>query len=367
MTRPPPWIPSVDRPLAAAARAVRLLGVVTPGNADRERERIAAEFSAGREATPRWEYARAPEAPGAAELAEASRVLARAERSDIAELYAARVEEVALEARIAAGVGTPAFSELAAARFAPRGDGASQAALAQARDWLAAPPPSASPTSIRSDAPSPDSLLSRMRAEVGRLKLPFAVVVHPGLAPLAATGERAILVAPGRDVSDEDIARTVLHEVLGHALPRVRAVHQLVGLFAIATARGAEEQEGYALLLEERAGLLGAHRRRQLAARHLATLAMRDGATFVDVVRTLARDRGVAVKEAVIASERAFRGGDGVRAGLGRERAYLESFARVRDRVAREPADEGVLASGQVSVEAAPVLRPWLRDAIDRH
>lgn len=362
-TPPPPhWTQHVDRALAAAARAVRLLGVVTPINADEERARAVAAFEAGRDASPRWEYRRDARADIDERLAAASRTLAREAQGELADLYAARVEEIALEARIAAAVGTPALSELSRERFDAGDEAACTAALAWANAWIAEPPPKDAPETTQSDAPGRSSLLARMRAEVGRLRLPFAVVVHRGLAPLAATGERAILVAPGRAIADEDVERTVLHEVHGHALPRVRALKQPIGLFAIATARGGEEQEGYALLLEERAQLLRARRRRQLAARHLAARAMRDGATFVEVVRMLVRDRGVRVEDAVIATERAFRGSDGSRGGLGRERVYLESYARVRAHLAAEPKDERVLASGQVAVDAAPVLRAWVRD-----
>ena len=51
----------------------------------------------------------------------------------------------------------------------------------------------------------------------------YRVVVARELSPLAATGDGVILVAGGRFVSVEVAARTVLHEVLGHALPSSRA------------------------------------------------------------------------------------------------------------------------------------------------
>lgn len=65
--------------------------------------------------------------------------------------------------------------------------------------------------------------------------------------------------------------------------------------------------------------------------------------------------------DAVLVAERAFRGGDGVMAGLGRERIYLEAFLRVGEHLRRKPTDEGILTSGQVSLDAIAVLGPLVR------
>ena len=62
-----------------------------------------------------------------------------------------------------------------------------------------------------------------MREEIGRRRLPFRVVVADDLAALAATGHRTVWIASGRRVSRADVERTVLHEIEGHVLPRVRA------------------------------------------------------------------------------------------------------------------------------------------------
>jgi hypothetical protein len=201
-----------------------------------------------------------------------------------------------------------------------------------------------------------------MQAAVGRLRLPFTVVPTENLAPLAATGERVIFIASGRTISEEDAARTVLHEIEGHVRPRMRAYQTLSSLFHVGTARGVDDQEGRALVLEDRAGWLGTRRRRQLALRHWVVSAMMRGATFADVARMLVADHGLTEFEAVLAAERAFRGGSGAYAGLGRERIYLESFVRVRDHLAARPEDERVLCSGQVGIDAIEVLRPFVGD-----
>jgi hypothetical protein len=59
----------------------------------------------------------------------------------------------------------------------------------------------------------------------------------------------------------------------------------------------------------------------------------------------------------VVVSERAFRGGDGVGGGLGRERVYIESFVRVREHLAKHPEDDEVLGAGQIAVGAARTVR----------
>jgi hypothetical protein len=160
-------------------------------------------------------------------------------------------------------------------------------------------------------------------------------------------------------VLEEDAARTVLHEVEGHARPRARSRDARLALLRVGTARGVDDQEGHALLLEERAGLLGPHRRRQLAARHRAVEVMVAGASFADVASMLVEEHGLEAIDAVVIAERAFRGGDGTHPGLGRERVYLESFLRVRAHLEAHPDDETVMASGQVAVEAIGALRAW--------
>jgi hypothetical protein len=214
---------------------------------------------------------------------------------------------------------------------------------------------------IATDSPDPRSLLSRIRAAVGAARLPFAVVTSPALPALAATGEEVILVAAARLVSEADARRTTIHEVEGHARPRARARNAPLAIFRVGTAHGIDEQEGRALLLERRAGLLGARRRRQLAHRHWAVLAMADGASFGDVATALVDDHGLDGRDALMVAERVFRGSHGSAPGLGRERIYLEAFVRVERHLAEHPEDERVLASGQVGIDAAGILRESTR------
>lgn len=361
----PPWLVRADRLLREAVRSIRLLGSVVPRNAAQERARILASLEQGQFATPRWTYARTDHSMLRKTLARAAQRLG-AESHPVAQLYAGRCHELEIEAALASEAGTAVLGALARARFRSSSPHAAGEATILARKWIAeahealdgAPPID---DLLASDSADPRSLLMRMREEVGRLGLPFAVVVQPSLSALAATGERHILVAAGRMTSREDVERTVMHEIEAHAIPRTRAAQAKLAIFQIGTARGIDDQEGLALVLEERGNYLSPRRKRELAARHLAVEAMDGGAAFADALRALIKEHCVPGPEAVMVAERAFRGGDGTLAGLGRERIYLEAFLRVGEHLRRKPTDEGILTSGQISLDAIPVLAPLVR------
>jgi hypothetical protein len=357
------WLAPVERLLARAIAETKLLGVATPLGAEEERARLVAAIDAGRRPAPRWTYAPMPEADALRRaLDDAANALARI-ASPLALAYAARARELALEVELAGAVGTEAIGPLARRRFAASSAREAAAAADLAREWAAEPIDAESTGNdaprLTTDAADPRSLLSRMREEIGRARIPFRVVVQPGLAPLAATGERTIWIAAGRLVSAEEIERTVLHEIEAHACPRARALHLAPSLFSLGTARGSDDQEGLALLLEERHGFLRGARRRELALRHRVVEHMDAGATFVDVVTTL-RAEGLPARRAILVAERAFRGGTATLPGLGRERVYLPSYLAVAAHLRTHPADERILTSGQVSVDALNVLAPFL-------
>jgi len=347
---------AVARLVLLAAREVKLLASFTPVDAHRERERLVEALRGGQPVSPRWRYAPLAHDDLRRVLDSAERAFADEAETPCDRLYLERLRELSLEAELCAAAGTPQVGKLARQRFAPADVSVARRASGLCASWLDEPVQETSGATMASDEADPRSLLSRMRAEVGRRHLPFKVVTHATLAPLAATGDGVILVAPGRPVTEEDATRTVLHEIEGHACPRARAQDAPLALLRAGTARGADDQEGRALLLEERAGLLGAGRRRQLAARHHACEAMASGATFADLAPALVRDHGLLPLQAVVVAERVFRGGDGVQPGLGRERVYLEALVRVRSHLERQPADEVILAAGQVAVDAAHTL-----------
>ena len=351
----PEWCAAADRFLIAAAKEIRLLSAVTPLNGREERERLSQAFEANETLAPRWTYA-------TSNLGELGLALTRladeivSENSALAPLYAERAREMAVEAALVSNVGTSAFGKLAAHRFVESAALREQATRLAQR-WIDA----AEVAEVTDNAaPVPASLLlDEMRAAVGRLRLPFTVSSDPHMAALAATGEHTIYVSTVAVMTARDVERTVLHETLGHAAPRHRATSQPLGLFRIGTARGADHQEGYALLLEERHHLLDLPRKRELALRHLAAVAMEQGATFHDLVELL-HDYDLGTVRSVAIASRIYRGSNGAERGLGRERSYLEAYVAVSDLLSREPDSESVLASGQIATEAVPVLREFI-------
>jgi hypothetical protein len=356
--------PAIEKLLTRAARDVQVLAALAPLEASVERARLVQELRSGGAMQPRWRYSPVAHDELRHALDAAERLLeAEASGHPLGRVHLERVRELMVEAALCAAAGTPAVAPLALQRFAPREASCEREASALCAAWLEELAPSDTSERIVSDDPDPRSLLSCLRAEVGRRRLPFAVVVQPSLAPLAATGDQVILVAPGRPMTEDDVARTVLHEIEGHALPRVRAREAPLALFRVGTARGIDDQEGLALVFEQRHGRLGPRRRRMLAARHRTVEAMLSGATFADAATSLVRDHGLDVADAVLVAERAFRGGNGLAPGLGRERVYLEAFVRVRAHLAARPDDEPVLSSGQVALDAIPALAPFVQGA----
>jgi hypothetical protein len=363
----PLWMTSADRALAMAAGRIRLIRAVTPVNAAAE---LASLEEAVERGTPRQPSFRYERVTVDVELVRALEALAGfvEKEGPLGAIYAARARELALEAEIMDSIATPRLAKLAERRFvdAVGAAGVHGADLlradAIARAWTdGAPAPSRSsaPELVRSCDPSdPRSLYSRMVAEVGRQKLPVRVLVEPGLASLAATGDGVILIAAGKPVGAADVARTVLHEIAGHALPRVRAASAPLGIFALGTARGIDDQEGRALLLERGYGFFDASRTSELGLRHRAARATLDGADFVEVVRMLL-DRGASAASSVRIAARVQRGGAPQGGGIAREVIYLPAMLRVERAMRAEPHGgvvEAMMARGRIAAEVAPTL-----------
>ncbi|HQY64146.1 MAG TPA: DUF1704 domain-containing protein [Polyangiaceae bacterium] len=340
--------------LAEAAREARLLGAATPVNLTEERARLAQALARGECPRPRWRYGRGGRGELRARLTRLARALEGVE-GPLAALYLARAEELALECALVGAVGTGAFGPLAARRFL-EAEGVERG-LDFAREHVGDHEPEAAlGPSLPSHDPSPSSLVSRMRAELSARGIPFRVCVVEGLSALAATGDGAVFVAHGRETRGDDVPRTVLHELDGHVLPRVRAAAAPLALFRFGAARATDDQEGYALLLEERGGFLGPARRRELSARRVAVQLAVDGASYGECARALMTRHAFEAGAAARLAERVYRGGDGVCLGLARDRVYLDAWLRLRAAFAEEPHLEGLVSGGQISLAAARAL-----------
>jgi hypothetical protein len=338
--------------LLQAERAVSLLERCRPLNAQSEHERLLASYGRGVRALPAYRYA-PPSALSELErhLCETAHMLDQ-DGEPVVRLYAERARELALEARLSGAVGAPEFERWAARRYPePQGQDAAQA-LSWAASWAAASDPDTDePRHLSDDEQDPESVVSRMRALAGMERLPYRVMVSDRLSGAAAVGHEVLLVQRGLYHTAGEAERIALHEVRGHALPRHRAAREPEPLFAVASARGIDEEEGRALLLEERASLLGAARRTELGRRHLAALSVRRGADYVETVELL-RGLGSDLESALRLSARVHRGG-----GLARELVYLPNLVFAKRGLADDPSLEAWVEHGRLSLSAAAVLR----------
>jgi hypothetical protein len=336
--------------LSAAEQAIALVPRATPRNVFQEIQRLTELCARGGRLRPSFTYDPPPDLK---ELRLALEGLAErgGEGAGLDRLVADRATELELEARLAEQIGARAFASLSAERFrAP--EGALSARVERlVRAALSSPDVPAEGERFASDDESvQQSLVSRVRRRAAELGLPVRVERRPGQLAIAASGHGIVAVRPGVMLLAADAERITLHELLGHVLPRHRAARGAISLLRVGTAGSVEHEEGRALVIEARAGLFDARRRRELALRHLAALAVRDGADFEGTVRVLV-ERGAPPASAVAIGARAHRGG-----GLAREIVYLPAYLEVSDAFTREPSLERWFERGRVGVTAAREL-----------
>lgn len=345
--------------LLRAEQRIALLEATIPENARVERSRVIAAWQSGHVTLPRWEL---PSRPSLAELRrELDRLASEEPKTPLGALYAARAEELGLEAALVEARGTARFASLARRRF-PLTRQEEERSCALAQRWLSAAGDghgvvATADALVAEKRCSATDLAQAFVERIRELGLVARVEVRAGLAVTAAVGEGIVLVAEDAALGADQVARIVRHEVEGHLLPRARALGEGLGLLRVGSAGAGEDEEGRALLLEERYGHLdeataaGRARRRELALRHLAADAARRGADFVELMR-FALEAGEPIPSAYRLTERVLRGG-----GLAREVCYLPALERVREGFREEPELEAWLLRGRLSVEAARVLR----------
>jgi hypothetical protein len=269
----------------------------------------------------------------------------------VSQLYSGRAEELHLETRLVEAVGRRELRALATERFQIGGEREGQEALELASRWCQLPVESASGWVTSDDREDPSSLVMSLSRVIGALRIPVRVEVSDELTALAATGDGFIVVARDRRLSLADVRRIVVHEVFGHALPRVVATRQGLGLHAVGSRAGNDEQEGYALFLERRNGVMNPGRQVELALRHHAALGVRQGADWVETTQQLL-NHGADLESAAAIASRVHRA-----CGLAREIVYLPALCRVTSAIDADSEVEGWLASGRLSLDAVGVLR----------
>jgi hypothetical protein len=342
----------VEQLLACAEPRIALIARCQPLDAAAERARLLACHARGEALVPCHRYAPPPQL---APLRSALRLAARAldEGDAVDNLYAARCRELALEAELAERVGRPDFAGLARRRFTLGGVDDSEHAARLAASWVRAAPNAAEeePRFRSDDASEPRSLLSCLARRIGEHRLAFRIVVDARLSAVAATGAGVIHVKAGVALTQRDAERITTHELEAHALPRARALSEALGLLRVGSAGSVEDEEGRALVLEERGGWFDDGRRRTLGLRHECGLALAQGADWRECMLLLER-LGCTPELALGVLERVGRGG-----GLCRELVYLPAWSRVTRELAAEPELERWLERGRLSLAAARILR----------
>jgi hypothetical protein len=342
-----------ERLLRRAEQTIRLLDRLVPTNLVPERERLRRALEAGRVAEPRFEYAAAPEVEALRPFL-SSLASTLYGSGPVGQLYAERASELELEAALVTSAGRREFLTLARTRHAPEGLASRAETDELVAAWLGEAEPqreSDAETRRADDEGDRRSLLSLLRAQVGALRVPVRIELRPGLPSVAAAGDGFVAIRPEARLSQLEAERIACHELLAHVLPRLCARREALGIFRVGCRGSGDEEEGRALLLEERAGFLGAARRRELSLRHRSALLMHEGASWSDVVRWLETEH-VARERAMELGLRVARGG-----GLGREVVYIPAYIRLSRELSREPALERFFERGRVTVASARVLR----------
>lgn len=288
-----------------------------------------------------FEYARPPgDVDVSRILDESQKWLDSAGEELVARLLTERIEELRVELELVRACGTPRVVELARARY-PLDDEELRRADACAAAWLE--------EQVDVDASEPQvSLVELFRSHPEIIGL-GVTVRERDIASTAGVAGRDIVVRRGAQVSRREGERLVVHELEGHLLPRWRAIEQGPP-FRVGTKGSSEDEEGRALVLEERAGYFDAARRREIALRYEAAREARRGRDAPDSMRDWLA-RGVPVADAARLLGRVYRGG-----GLAREVVYLTSYLRVREALEKEPELERWMKLGRISVAAA---RSW--------
>jgi hypothetical protein len=338
--------------LVRAEERINLLGRVAPADVFGETVKLRRAYASGKPLV-------VTHAGEVSELAPVRHALAHVQRATeplgpIGRLYAERAGELELEARLVEALGTPRFRVLAADRFPEPPLELARACDAFVAEAEGLEPPEPAERYRSDDEAEPRSLISRLRLKMRELGLAFTVRVARSQLAAAATGAGLVSVRAGMRLTAAAGERITAHELLGHALPRARARHASPPLLCAGTRGAADDEEGRALLVERRANLLDAERRRELALRHVAASGVRRGAELRDTVDSLVA-RGAPLERALELALRIHRGG-----GLAREIVYLPAYFAVARAFSEEPSLERWFERGRIGLAAARELNAAL-------
>ena len=344
----PQHLVRLQRALLSVERSLALLEHCLPDNYSAQVTRCENALRAGRVVLPEFRYR---PVSGAFLHAEQALLCLRSPHPGgtavwnvVEQLLHERAEELQKEAQIVRARGSQRVPKLAGARF-PFTEQELHEADELSNTWLVE---WSDCDALAWEDVQTHDLLQGLAMRARREGLAVRIVVRE-IATTCAVSEDGLVVARGPRVPAEEIERLWVHEVLGHWLPRQRA-RSMPPPFAAGTKGASEDEEGRALLLEERYGALGARRKLDLALRHQlarAILSASTGDALEQLVLSLL-ERAVPIELLARALCRNLRGG-----GLGREVIYLPAYLRVKRAFAEAPYCESLLAAGRISVEGA--------------
>lgn len=348
-----PGLRRLEDELLQAERHISLLGRLTPVNLRAERGKVAEALSHGKYCPPVFHYPRsemserrllkAADTLQVVEIALSSILGKSGDEAEnlLADLLRSRSRELSLELAIVRAESADELRSLARERYSVSSAN-TLAADRKASEWLN------EETTNGEGGNETEGLAGALARLMTQNAYPFRVL-EGDIASIAAATDDSLVVQRGARGSNELARRLFVHEVEGHLLPRWRA-RSAGPPFRIGTAHSSADEEGRAILLEERASTLGPARRRTLAVRHrLARVVRSEG----DVAGCCAELLAFGVDAETLASEvcRVLRGG-----GLAREIVYLPSFLRVKRALEAYPEDERWLRRGRISMESARSL-----------
>lgn len=299
-------------------------------------------------------------------------------------------EAIAHGARMLGAVGTPQFTEHARRIYGtpnePILDGettplALARSLADALGRLRAFPTTTKPARL-----DPEELAERMRVVVAARLGDEAptIEVATGLASKAVAGPRKVRIADDAELTDDDVAQLLHHEVFVHVITGLNGrVQEALPLLAAGHPGTTRTQEGLAVFSEVVGRAMTPERLARLADRVLAVALAFDGADFVELYRFFL-ERGGEPRQSFDDARRVVRGGlVSGGAPFPKDATYLEGLVRVRCLVqaalshgSLEPVR--MLFVGKVDTEDVPTLLrlgrrglvraplhlpPWLDDA----
>jgi hypothetical protein len=339
----------IERALLEAEKTLALVDSLSPVNFEAEVERLTSALKCGQVDAPAFRYesskSRLTRAAEAEELILAVRRALDTPPADIdrelSELLWQRAHELLLEVELLRSCDSPSVTELSAARFA-LSDFEIARAEALCHAWL----------NLRGEADEGpmQSLSAQLSALLKKSEAAERIViVERDIAAIAAIGDQILYVRKGSRATARQARRIWAHEVEGHLLPRLRAQVEAPP-FAVGTPGCSVDEEGRAIVIEERGGVLDGARKRELAIRFLLARAVSTGGVTAgqEALREL-RAHPIEFSEVVRSFCRVLRGG-----GLCRELIYLAGYLRVKDAFDRNPESEQYFRRGRASICALP-------------